>query len=107
MSEKPSLISKAFLSFLSDAPEQAKSWNEMVQRLAETSALDEKTRSLTYLAVLAALGLESGIPFHVQAARAAGATKDEVVSAILVGLPAAGHKVTQSLPGAIEAFQVN
>lgn len=36
---------------------------------------------------------------------AVGATKDEVVSAILVGLPAAGHRVTQSLPAVIEAYQ--
>jgi alkylhydroperoxidase/carboxymuconolactone decarboxylase family protein YurZ len=106
MSERPSLISKSFISFLSDAPEQAKTWNKMVQGLAEATALDEKTRVLAYLAVLAALGLESGVPFHVQAARGAGATLDEVISAILVGLPAAGHRVTQSLPTAIEAFHL-
>jgi alkylhydroperoxidase/carboxymuconolactone decarboxylase family protein YurZ len=107
MSERPSLISKAFISFLSDAPEQAKTWNTMVQGLAKASALDGKTRALTYLAVLAALGLESGVPFHVQAARGAGATLEEVVSSILVGLPAAGHRVTQSLPAAIEAFHTD
>ena len=76
----------------------------MVQGLAGASALDGKTTALAYLAVLAALRLESGIPFHVQTARNAGATREEVVSAILVGLPAAGHVVTQVLPAAIEAY---
>jgi len=33
-----------------------------------------------------------------------GATREEVISAILVGLPAAGHVVTQALPEAIKTF---
>ena len=76
----------------------------MVQGLSKASALDKKTAALAYLAVLAALELESGIPFHVQTAKQAGASREEVISAILVGLPAAGHRVTQLLPAAIAAF---
>jgi len=59
---------------------------------------------LAYIAVLAALHLESGIPFHVRCAKQAGASREEVISAILVGLPAAGHVVTQVLPAAMEAY---
>lgn len=76
----------------------------MVQGLAGASALDQKTAALAYLAVLAALRLESGIPFHVQAAKQLGASREEVISAILVGLPAAGHGVTQVLPTALETY---
>jgi alkylhydroperoxidase/carboxymuconolactone decarboxylase family protein YurZ len=46
----------------------------------------------------------NGIPFHVKKAREAGAYREEIISAVLVGLPAAGHAVTESLPAAIEAF---
>jgi alkylhydroperoxidase/carboxymuconolactone decarboxylase family protein YurZ len=63
-----------------------------------------KTAELAYLAVLAALRMESGVPFHVKLAREAGASRDEVISALLVGLPAAGHGVTQALPAAIQAY---
>ena len=77
---------------------------QLVQNLADASALDEKTRGLAYLAILAALRLESGIPFHVQMVKKAGASRDEVISAILLGLAPAGHSVTQALPFAIEAF---
>jgi len=63
-----------------------------------------KTSALTYLAVLAVLRLESGILFHVQAAKQLGASREEVISAILVGLPAAGHGITQVLPAAIAAY---
>jgi alkylhydroperoxidase/carboxymuconolactone decarboxylase family protein YurZ len=72
--------------------------------LATASALDKKTAALAYLAVLAVLHLESGIPFHVQTAKQLGASRGEVISAILVGLPAAGHSVTQVLPTAITAY---
>jgi alkylhydroperoxidase/carboxymuconolactone decarboxylase family protein YurZ len=53
---------------------------------------------------LAALRMESGVPFHVKLAKEAGASRDDVISAVLVGLPAAGHGVTQVLPAAIEAY---
>lgn len=98
------LISEAFQSFLKESPRQAAAWMGAVKELGAASALDEKTRTLAYLAVLAALRLESGVPFHAAHARAAGATRDEVIGAILVGLPAAGHGVTQSLPAALRAY---
>ena len=104
MSEQHSQISNAFKTFMSEAPQHAQAWGSMVQGLASASALDKKTAALAYLAVLASLALESGIPFHVQTARQAGASRDEVISAILVGLPAAGHRVTQVLPAAIAAY---
>jgi alkylhydroperoxidase/carboxymuconolactone decarboxylase family protein YurZ len=98
------LISNAFQTFMNEAPEHAQAWGIMVQGLAKANALDSKTTALAYLAVLAALKLESGIPFHVQSAKQAGASREEVISAILVGLPAAGHAVTQVLPTAIAAY---
>lgn len=105
MGDKHELISEAFKAFLVEAPEFARAWGEMVQSLAKASALDEKTRSLAYLAVLASLNRLSGIPFHVASLKDMGVTREEMLSAILVGLPAAGHVVTQSLPIALEAFE--
>jgi alkylhydroperoxidase/carboxymuconolactone decarboxylase family protein YurZ len=99
-----STISNAFQTFLKEAPAQAKTWMTTVQELDQASALDKKTEELAYLAVLAALRLESGVPFHVQSAKQAGATRTEVISAILVGLPAAGNVVTQVLPAALSAY---
>lgn len=107
MVEQASLVSGAFQTFLREAPGHAGAWGTMVRGLAEASALDRKTSALAYLAVLAAQRLESGIPFHVQAARQAGASREEVISAILVGLPAAGHGVTQVLPAAIAAYDAS
>jgi alkylhydroperoxidase/carboxymuconolactone decarboxylase family protein YurZ len=104
MTDQGSLVSKAFQTFMSEAPDHAQAWGTAVQSLAKASALDGKTRALAYLAVLAALRMESGVPFHVQAAKKAGASRDEVISAILVGLAPAGHVVTQVLPAAVAAY---
>ena len=104
MDENRSLISSAFMAFQTEAPEHAAAWGEMVQKMGAASALDAKTGALAYLAVLAALNRVSGIPFHVKGAKAAGASREEVISAVLTGLPAVGHIVTQSLPAAIEAY---
>jgi len=89
---------------MSEAPQHAQAWMAAVQALDKASALDKKTEELAYLAVLAALRLESGVPFHVQSAKQAGASKAEIISAILIGLPAAGNAVTQVLPAAIATY---
>jgi alkylhydroperoxidase/carboxymuconolactone decarboxylase family protein YurZ len=104
MSDNNSLVSKAFQVFLSETPDHAKVWAGMVQGLANSNALDGKTSSLAYIAVLAALNRISGIPYHIQCAKEAGASRKEVLSAILVGLPAAGHVVTQALPVAVVTY---
>lgn len=104
MDDSPNTISTAFQTFLREAPGHAQAWGTMVQGLSKSSALDAKTSALAYLAVLAALRLDSGVPFHTQAAKEAGASRDEVIGAILVGLPAAGHCVTQVLPRAVAAY---
>ena len=104
MSDQGSLISNAFQTFLNEAPEQAQAWGELVQKLSKASALDQKTGALAYIAVLAALNRVSGIPFHVQSAKEAGISREEVISAILVGLPLAGNIVTQALPAAVAIY---
>lgn len=104
MAENEKLMSDAFKVFLEEAPRHAHAWMTGVQALGQASALDKKTESLAYLAVLAALRLETGVPFHVALAKQAGASREEVISAVLVGLPAAGNAVTRSLPIAIQAY---
>lgn len=104
MSDSHPRISQAFQTFLNQAPQHAKAWMGAARGLDEASALDPKTKALAYLAVLAVLRLESGIPFHVEAAKKAGASREEVISAILVGLPAAGHGLVQLLPAAVAAY---
>jgi alkylhydroperoxidase/carboxymuconolactone decarboxylase family protein YurZ len=97
-------VSNAFQTFLTDAPGHAKAWMGAVQGLGTASVLDKKTEGLAYLAVLASQRLLSGIPFHVGLAKAAGASREEVISAVLIGLPAVGNTVIEALPVALDAY---
>ena len=107
MNVQASDVSAAFGAFLKEAPGHADAWMGAVKGLDAAGALDKKTAHVAYLAVLAALRMESGVPFHVKLAKAAGASRDEVVSALLIGLPAAGLGVTQVLPSALQAYDAD
>lgn len=97
-------VSDAFACFLQEAPEQAKAWMEAVKNLDSASTLDAKTEEIAYIAVLAAVGLLSGIPFHVKRAKQLGAKREEIKSAVLLPLPAVGNKTIAALPVALAAF---
>lgn len=97
-------ISNAFMTFAKEAPEYQTAWGELVGKLDAACALDKKTEALSYLAVMASAGLETGIPFHVKLAKTAGASREEIISSILVGLPAVGNVVIQALPPALAAY---
>lgn len=97
-------VSNSFQVFLQEAPAHAGAWMEAVQNLEKASSLDHKTGELAYLAVMAAVGLDSGIPFHVKLAKERGASRDEIISAVLIGLPAVGNAVVKALPAALQAY---
>ncbi|MEG6613023.1 carboxymuconolactone decarboxylase family protein [Pseudoclostridium thermosuccinogenes] len=97
-------VSNSFQVFMKEAPEHSKAWMEAVQKLDRASSLDEKTMEIAYIAVLAAVGLESGIPFHVKRAKELGVSREDIKSAILLGLPAVGNKVIKSLSIALSSF---
>ena len=97
-------MSNAFQTFMTEAPKHAQAWMAVVQSLDSASALDKKTEELAYLAVLAALRLDSGVPLHVRLAKQAGASREEVISEVLAGLPAAGQIVLQVLPTTIAVY---
>lgn len=46
----------------------------------------------------------SGINFHVKSAKELGASKEEIKSAVLVGLPAVGITVIDALEAALHAY---
>ena len=102
--EVPEGVSRAFMVFGTEAPAHASTWMEATRGLDDASALDPKTQALAYLAVLAVLRLESGVPFHVAQAKQLGASREEVISAVLLGLQPGGHGVTACLPVAIDAY---
>ncbi|MFB6468272.1 carboxymuconolactone decarboxylase family protein [Cytobacillus sp. Hz8] len=97
-------VSNAFQVFLNEATEHSHAWMEAVRKLDQASSLDKRTEEIAYIAVMAAVGFESGLPFHVKSAKEYGATRDDIKSAVLLGLPAVGNQVIKALPIALGAF---
>lgn len=97
-------VSDGFMMFMQEGGAVGQAFMEMVFKSSEASALGKKEAELAYLAVLAALRMAGGLAFHVKSAKKLGATRDEVKSAVLVGLPAAGLQVLDALPAALQAF---
>ena len=102
--ETPGGVSAAFEAFGRETPEHARAWMQATDALKHASGLDDRTQHLAYIAVLAAVGGHTGMAFHAALARSAGATREEVASAVLVGLQPAGHVVIASLPAALAGF---
>lgn len=92
--------------FLKEAPQVAEAFNGLIRSIVVSKGLDEKMKQLIYIALKAANRDETAVKFHVLMARQLGATKEEVVDAILVTLTVCGISgVTSCLPVAIDCFQ--
>ena len=91
----------------SETPETGKAYMDMVMKQSKASALDRKTHELAYISVLAAVRMISGLDFHVKSAKELGASRNEVKSAVLVGLPVAGITLVDALEAALNAYDEN
>ncbi len=92
--------------FRKEAPEVAAAFNSLIMSLVASQGLDQKTKQLIYIAMKAAMGDDSAVKAHVPMAKAAGATREEVVDAILMTLTVSGIRgVVHCLPGALEFFE--
>ena len=91
--------------FQSEAPEVAAAFNGLIIALVASKGLDPKTK-LIYIAMKASMGDTIAVAAHVPMAKAAGATKEEVVDAILMTLTVSGVRgVVTCLPDAVKQFE--
>jgi AhpD family alkylhydroperoxidase len=92
--------------FQREAPEVAMAFNGLIMSLVASKGLDQKTKQLIYIAMKAAMGDDSAVRAHLPMARQAGATRDEVVDAILMTLTVSGIRgVVHCLPDAVRYFE--
>lgn len=76
--------------FKKEAPEVADAFNGLIQSLIATRGLDGKTKQLIYISMKTAMGDEIAVRAHLPMAKALGATREEVVDAILLTLTVCG-----------------
>ena len=92
--------------FRREAPDVAKAFDGLIASLVASRGLDEKTKQLIYIAMKAAMGDDTAVKAHLTMARQAGATREEVVDAILMTLAVSGIRgVVHCLPEAVKAFE--
>lgn len=97
-------VTSSFQVFMKESGEIGNAYMKMVMQQAQSSALDEKTRELAYISVLSAIRMVGGLDFHVKSAKKSGASRNEVKSAVLVGLPAVGITIIDALEIALNAY---
>lgn len=90
-------ITNGFEKFMNETGGVGPAFLEAIKKLDETTALDEKTSELAYIAVLVTARMYGGLPFHIAHARTLGATTDEIQSAMLIPLPVLGLQITDAL----------
>ncbi len=91
--------------FRREAPEVAEAFNGLIMSLVASKGLDQKTKQLVYIAMKAAMGDQAAVRAHLPMARKAGATKEEVVDAILMTLTVSGVRgVVSCLPDAVREY---
>jgi alkylhydroperoxidase/carboxymuconolactone decarboxylase family protein YurZ len=91
--------------FKKEAPEVADAFNDLIKALINLKGLDGKTKQLIYIAMKASVGDETAVKAHIPMAKALGASKEEVVEAILLTLTVSGISgVLKSLPYVIMEY---
>ena len=91
--------------FQREAPEVAKAYSGLIMSIVASKGLDPKTKQLVYIAMKAAMGDAQAVKAHLPMAKQAGATREEVVDAILMTLTVSGIRgVVTCLPDAVRFF---
>jgi alkylhydroperoxidase/carboxymuconolactone decarboxylase family protein YurZ len=91
---------------LREAPAVGEAFFGMTRAVREYSTLGPKVNELIILGIFAAHGGARGIHTHVERACAAGASKEDILAAILLALPVVGiSKTNEAIAAAIAALQ--
>ncbi|MEN6609548.1 MAG: carboxymuconolactone decarboxylase family protein [Methanoregulaceae archaeon] len=92
--------------FQKEAPEVAQAFDGLIRAIVATKGLDPKTKQLIYIAMKAANGDAMAVRAHIPMAKAAGATKEEVLDAVLLTLTVSGIRgVVTCLPEVAALFE--
>ena len=95
-----------FDRFEKEFPELAKKYVKLIDAQRSMKGLDEKTRQLINIGIQTANRSRVGVKYHATMAKKAGATRDEVLGAVVLNLHLRGvGLVLDMLPAAIEGFE--
>jgi len=95
-----------FELFQQECPELAARFNDLVEAQKSQKGLDPRTKQLINIAIQTAMRNPRGVRMHAAMASMTGATRDEIVGAVVMNLHLAGlATVLESLPAALEGLE--
>lgn len=93
-------------NMMKEAPEVAQGFFDLAKSVKQYSSLDLRTEELIIVGIFAAHRGLRGIDTHIGRAMEAGATKEEIISSILLALPIVGITDTNlALDKAMECIE--
>jgi AhpD family alkylhydroperoxidase len=95
-----------FELFQWECPELAARFNDMVEVQKSLNGLDPKTKQLINIAIQTATRNPRGVRMHAIMAHSIGATRDEIIGAVVMNLHLTGLvTVLECLPAALEGLE--
>ncbi len=92
--------------FVEECPELARQFNNLVDVQRSSKALDPKTKQLINIAIQAATRNARGVRMHAMMAYKSGATREEIVGAVVMNIHLTGLvTVLEALPAAIAGIE--
>jgi len=103
----PMKMKNPFDVFQQECPELAERFNNLVEVQRTLEGLDNKTKQLINIAIQTSIRNSQGVRMHAMMAYQAGATRDEIVGAVVMNLHLTGLvTVLDSLPAALEGIEM-
>jgi len=97
---------RSFELFQKECPELAERFNNLVEVQRSLNGLDKKTTQLINIAIQTSIRNAEGVRSHAILARKAGATKEEIVGAVVMNLHLTGLvTVLECLPAALAGLE--
>jgi AhpD family alkylhydroperoxidase len=95
-----------FELFERECPEVAARFNDLIDAQKALKGLDSKTKQLINIAIQTANRNSRGVKLHAMMAKNEGATREEIVGAVVLNLHHSGFaSVMECLPAAIDGFE--
>ncbi|MGB9936411.1 MAG: carboxymuconolactone decarboxylase family protein [Methanobacterium sp.] len=92
--------------FQKECPEIAASFNDLIEAQKSLKGLDAKMKQLINIAIQTANRNPRGVQMHAMMAKNEGATREEVIGAVVLNLHHSGFaSVLECLPAAVDGFK--
>ncbi len=93
--------------FQEEFPDLAGCFNDLVEAQSSLKGMDAKTKQLTVIAIHTANRNPLGVKLHTQMAKNEGATRDEILGAVMINLHLSGLlNILECLPAAMEGLKL-